>query len=295
LYAWLTVGLMAVISASTGCAAPLTLSADGKTSYVITVAADAIAPEKTAATELKTHLEAVTGATFAIRDEALVGEADPQIVVGPGPRFKAAFPDVDLAALDRDGIVIKTSGNKLYLAGGRPRGTLYAVYSFLEDTVGCRWWTASEGHTPDAPTLSIPELDTVYAPKIKCREAFYRGAFDGVYAARSKCNGHFERVPPEYGGHYNILGWCHTFNQLLPPEKYFEDHPEWYSLIDGRRVHEGAQLCLTNEEMRKELTAQALEWVRNSHDAGMISISQNDCWGPCQCDECKAVVEEEGA
>ena len=287
--------LLIIAVLGTAGAAPLALTRDGDTDFVITVGADAIAPEITAANELKTHLEAVTGATFEIREEALVDEAAPQIVVGPTARFRAAFPDIDLEALGHDGIVMKTAETRLYLAGGRPRGTLYAVYTFLEDQVGCRWWTATESHMPDEPSLQVDELDTVYVPRLQYREAFYRGAFSTPFAPRLKCNGHFAHIPPEYGGHYNILGWCHTFNQLLPPEEYFEQHPEWYSLIDGKRVHEGAQLCLTNDEMREELTRRALEWVRKDPTAGIISISQNDCWGPCQCDKCQAVVKEEGA
>ncbi|MBM3501474.1 MAG: DUF4838 domain-containing protein, partial [Armatimonadetes bacterium] len=186
-------------------------------------------------------------------------------------------------------------GDALVLTGGRPRGTLYAVYTFLEDVVGIRWWTAGERFIPQKPTLEVPDLSSVYVPKLQYREAFYRGAFDGVFAARLKTNGHFERIPPEYGGHYNLIGWCHTFYQLLPPEKYFAEHPDWYSLLNGKRTAEGGQLCLTNAEMRAELTRVALEWCRKDPTAGMISIAQNDWGGNCQCEACKAVEEAEGS
>jgi len=279
-------------------ACAMSLSVDGRSDYTITVARDAIVPEMTAATELQSHLRQVTGAELPIRTEAEVPQGAKQIVVGPGPRFKAACPKVDLPALKHDGIVMRTVGDNLYLAGGRPRGTLYAVYSFLEDIVGCRWWSATESFVPTKPSLDVPELDTVYLPKLQCREAFYRGAFDGIYAARSKCNGHFERVPAEYGGHYTIIGWCHTFNQILPPEKYFKDHPEWYSEIGGKRLGGGGervQLCLTNEEMLAEFTKNTLEWVRKDPGAGMISISQNDWHGQCQCEKCAALEQHEGS
>jgi len=172
---------------------------------------------------------------------------------------------------------------------------LYAVYTFLEDVVGCRWWTSTENFIPHKPVLEIPDLDRVYVPKLQYREAFYRDAFDGVFAARLKCNGHFARIPPEFGGHYTLIGWCHTFYQLLPPEKYFAQHPDWFSEINGKRTAEGAQLCLTNEEMRAELTRNALAWIRQNPSAGIISISQNDCHGACQCARCRKVVEEEGS
>jgi hypothetical protein len=269
------------------------LADGGKSDYVIVVQGDAIPAEKTAAFELQSSLKAVTGALPPIVEAAPPGAK--QIVLGPCPAFAAAFPDVDLSALKRDGIAIKTSGDALYLAGGRPRGTLYAVYTFLEDVVGCRWWSAEESFTPVKSRLELPELNIVYSPKLFYREAFYRGAFNPIYAARSKCNGHFEGIPEEYGSHYSLLGWCHTFYQLMPPDKYFKDHPEWYSEISGARTAEGAQLCLTNDEMRAEFVKNALEWLRNNPAAGIISIAQNDCGGNCQCAKCAAVEQEEGA
>jgi uncharacterized protein DUF4838/glycosyl hydrolase family 67 len=290
-----TLTLLAAISASAAQAAALTLSAEGASQYVIVVAKDATKPENTAARELQSHLQTVTGATFLVRHESDVPATAKQIVVGPTARFRATFPDFDLNSLRRDGIVMKTKGDQLFLAGDRPRGTLYAVYSFLEDIVGCRWWSATEHFTPHVATLRVPELNTVYVPKLLCREAFYRGAFDGVYAARSKCNGHFERISEEYGGHYSILGWCHTFNQLLPPDTYFPTHPEWFSEINGKRVGHHSQLCLTNTEMRAEFIKKALEWVRKDPNAGIISISQNDWHNRCTCEACAAVEEKEGA
>jgi hypothetical protein len=278
-----------------GSAYALTLAQDGASDYVIAVAQDAIAPEQTAARELQSFLQQVTGAKLPILPEADCANQPKRIVVGQSQALREAFPQLDLASLQHDGIVLRTRGDTLFFAGGRPRGTLYAVYTFLEDTVGCRWWSSTESTIPKKPTLEIPSLDTVYVPKLQYREAFYRDAFDGIFAARCKCNGHFERIPPEYGGHYNLLGWCHTFERLLPPSKYFAAHPEWYSEINGKRSADHTQICLTNEEARKELTRNALEWIRKDPSAGMISIAQNDWGGACQCANCRKVVEEEGS
>lgn len=269
------------------------LSRDGVTDWAIVVAEDAIAPEQTAARELQEHLEAVTGAAFPIQNT--VAKDAKAIVVGPSPEFAATFPEIDLDALGHDGIVMKSAENRIYLAGGRPRGTLYAVYTFLEDVAGCRWWSSTERYVPKKPALRSPPLDEVYSPSLVYREAFYRGAFDGVYAARSKCNGHFEQIPEEYGGHYNILGWCHTFYQILPPDRYFSEHPEWYSEIDGERRAERTQLCLTNEAMRAEFVKNTLEWIRKNPEAGMVSISQNDWHGYCQCAKCAAQNDAAGS
>ncbi|MBN1346915.1 MAG: DUF4838 domain-containing protein [Phycisphaerae bacterium] len=287
---------LVLLSCAGADASGMALTKDGKSAYVIAVGPDAIESEKTAASELQGFIEKVTGAKLPIRTESDVAGDAPRILVGASAEAKRLCPGVDWTALGQDGIVLKTSGKHLVLAGGRPRGALYAAYTFLEDVVGCRWWTSTESTIPKKPDLTMPELNVTYTPKLRYREAFYRDVTHyPIFAARLKCNGHFEQIPPSHGGHYTILGWCHTFYMLLPPEKYFKDHSEWYSEINGKRVHEGAQLCLTNDEMRMALTAAALDWIRKSPQAGIIDISQNDWHGQCQCAKCKAVEQEEGS
>ena len=273
----------------------LCVAKDGSTDYVITIAASPTAVQSTAARELQEHLAAVTGVKLKIVAENDIPPDARQIVVGPSKRLKQLLPDLDVDALGHDGIVMKTVGKDIVLAGRAPRGVLNAVYTFLEDVVGCRWWTSEESYVPKKPTLTIPALDVAYAPPLRYREAYYRDALNGVFAARQKCNGHACRIPPEYGGHYRFAGFVHTFYPLLPPAKYFAEHPEWYSLIKGKRTTDRAQLCLTNEEMRKELVRNAIARLRKDPAAGIISISQNDWRNPCQCERCRAVVKEEGS
>ena len=162
--------------------------------------------------------------------------------------------------------------------------------------MGCRWWTSTESYIPRHPTLSVSKsLNIQHAPKLRYREAFYQDTFDTVTAARFKLNGHHHRVSPEYGDHYQFVGFVHTFFPFLPPATYFADHPEWYSELDGKRTAERSQLCLTNREMRQEMVKVALERLRSQPSAGFISISQNDWHGQCQCEACRAVEQEEGS
>src|SRR5690606_38717057 len=68
-----------------------------------------------------------------------------------------------------------------------------------------------------------------------------------------------------------------------------------YALVKGKRQRERTQLCLTNVEMRKELTRNALERLHQTPGATMISISQNDNNNRCECEACRAVEEREGS
>jgi len=290
----LTVALVGVLVAGSG-AFGMTLAQNGKARCPIVVARNAIAAERTAAQDLASILHEVTGATFEIRTPGEVAEGERQIIVGPSSRTRHFAPDVDVAQLGSDGIAIRTVGDRLLLFGGRPRGTINAVSTFLEDVVGCRWWTSTESTIPKKPTLEVEGLNTVYTPKLFSREVFFKDAFEPVFANRLKTNGHFSPIPPERGGHVELIGWCHTFWPLLPPEKHFAEHPEWYSEINGKRTYEGAQICLTNEEARKELTRNVLALLRAQPDARLISVAQNDWGGQCQCAACRAVEAEEGS
>jgi hypothetical protein len=103
------------------------------------------------------------------------------------------------------------------------------------------------------------------------------------------------RLEAKHGGKIIYKGFVHTFYPLLPPEQYFKDHPEYYSEINGRRTHEYAQLCLTNPEVVRLVAERVKEWLRESPDADIVSVSQNDWGGWCECANCKALDEREGS
>ncbi len=273
-------------------AGPLTIARDGVSRAVVLVAADATGSEKYAASELATFLTQATGTTINIVSKAergavrlLVGEKAARLA---DRRFRAL-------GLGEEGFVIRTVGNDLILAGGRPRGTLYAVYTFLEDEVGCRWWSTKVSTIPKRPTLTVADLDIRFVPQLEYRESFWFDALDGDWAARNKCNGNSDRLDAKHGGRHTYEGFVHTFYGLIPPGRYFKDHPEWFSEINGKRTHENAQLCLTNEEMRRELVKNLKARLRANPAATIASIAQNDCHGNCQCAKCAAIDREEGS
>jgi len=105
----------------------LTLAANGQSAYTIALAADAIPAEKTAAQQLQKYLQQVTGATLPIAPESEVQAGAPQILVGAGKRARTLLPLQKWDALGSDGIVIKTAGNKLVIAGGRRTPARFAV------------------------------------------------------------------------------------------------------------------------------------------------------------------------
>jgi tetratricopeptide (TPR) repeat protein len=299
----------AVFLSGTAADKQLTLAKGGKTSYTIVTPNNPSPVEATAAKELQQYFNAITGANIAIVKESAAKKNKPQIVVGNSARARELVPGLNADKLPYDGIVISTTGNHIVLVGHPVRGTLYAVNTFLEEACGVRWWTSTEQYVPVVKTLKAPSLNINYAPKLIYREAFYKDVYSSdvnfrneyykdvqsdIFAVRMKNNGYFTDIRPEFGGYHKFQYFVHSFFPILPPEKYFDKHPEWYSQIDGKRKHEYTQLCLTNEQMQAEFIKNALDSLRQHPDMDFISVSQNDCHGACQCDKCQAVVKEEG-
>ncbi|MDD4869099.1 MAG: DUF4838 domain-containing protein [Kiritimatiellae bacterium] len=243
--------------------------------------------EKTAANELQLHLQKVTKGDFPIVAEKDVPK-DVKSLIFVGKTSKS--PQKNFAF---DEILIQSKDGNLILTGHSRRGTLYAVYSFLQDIVGVRWWTPDETFIPKKESLEIPgDLNISYAPKMISREMYHRWVQSGIFSARMKGNGN---IPPEYGGKVSIIHFVHSFYKIIPPEKYFDKHPEWFSEIKGKRTCDNAQLCLTNDELCKEVTKNILETLRKNPDARFIDISQNDWHKNCTCEKCKALDENEGS
>ncbi|MHC4982027.1 MAG: DUF4838 domain-containing protein [Planctomycetota bacterium] len=287
------VGFM-LMSALAGCASvggSFVIAEGGRATADIVLAEGESAPVRHAAAELGDFLEQVTGAKFRINRQP--GKAGFHLLVGP-KAAKFAVPEFTTDGLGAEGIVLRTVGDKLVLAGGRPRGTVYAVYTFLETYVGCRWWSSRAARVPQMPDLAVGALDVRYVPPLEYRYPYWSDAFDLDWAVRNKSNGPPGLRQAKYGG-YMSHGKVHTFYRLIPPAKYFEDHPDWFSLISGRRRHKMAQLCLSNEQMRRELVKNLKAWIRRTPHRRVFSVSQNDWHGNCECARCRAADAKAGS
>ncbi len=276
--------------------AEMTLARGGETKYAIVVDPEATVAEKHAASELSSFLGQVTGAQFPVLERAR--RLDRRcIYVGPGRAARRVARDLPWDGFGRDGIAIQTVGRDLVLAGDRPRGTLYAVYSFLEDTVGCRWWSSKASFVPQIADLTIPDQHVRYAPALEYRETFWWDAFDGDWACRNKSVGNRPQLQEKHGGGITYEGFVHTFNRLIP-DAAFEEHPQWFSERNGERTGGPgvrSQLCLTNPEVLDLVETRVRERLAANPTAGIVSVSQNDWDNHCLCAECLALERYDGS
>ena len=237
-----------------------------------------------AAEELSHYLKRITGASFDICEQ---GEP-------------AIYLSVD-EALAAEEIAVITDENGITLSGGSVRGAFYAVYAFLEDVLGVRFYTHDATKVPSVPELSLEYNCLRDKPALEYRQLDGPLQSFGDWMAHNRLNAsraHEEKdCLDRYGGGKKYALFVHTFDKLVPPELYFDEHPEYFALRDGARVGYHSQLCLTNPEVLAIATESVRRELRANPDAAIISVSQNDGLGTncCTCPECARVDAEEGS
>lgn len=270
----------------------------------VIVLPDAATPvEKSAAAELADGLKRVTGASFAVVAESQAPSGT-RLYVGATKASKSLRPN---RGWKMDEVLVDNVADGVVLDGHPERAPIYAVDCYLERELGVRWWTSKAAAYPKnaSPVAKVKRYS--HASPFKFRETYFLDAFDPDFKVRSKinytsvCRYEFDRnrsIPKEKGGDYTLYFFkgrssaYHSAFEVLPPSKYFEKHPEWYSFVRGKR--QPKQLCCTNREMLDEYIRMTKELLRASPDCNFIQCSQNDDWDPCWCEKCSAVKESEG-
>ena len=288
--------LWQLLAPQTACGKKYTVFADGRSEYVIVLASDAVENERLAAVELQRWLFEVSGVQLPIVAPN-EGQRGRRLIVGFNAAAEQLLKGEVKPEAGNDSFTYRNVGGDILLWGGADRGTLYAVYSLLERELGCRWYTSDVSLAPRRTEWTFARLFNHEKPALRMRDDNYRDAMEPRFAARLRNN----TIPlPTVDGRGLIPGsairyWsCHTFGQFVPVNKYFDTHPEYFSLIDGKRLRDRSQLCLTNPDVLRLCTQGILERMRTLPDFLVYSLSQNDWYNPCQCSKCQAIVDKYG-
>ena len=271
------------------------LADNGRTDWKIVIPKQAIASERHAAEELKHFLKEISQASFPIVEDDLPKQ-DKLIILGLKNRLlEPALSSDQESDLGREGFIMRANANTVVIAGGQPRGTLYGVYSFLEKKLGCRWFYRGVSSIPKRSCLWISHYDEMQKPIFEYRDPYFRGSIDPDWHARNKSNSDFVDLENIHGKKVKYAYFVHSFNRLMPVDVYFSEHPEYYSEIDGQRISDRTQLCLTNPEVLKICTERVRDLLRDDPDVSIVSVSQNDWINPCQCEKCSKIDDMEGS
>ncbi|MCX5642742.1 MAG: DUF4838 domain-containing protein [Candidatus Omnitrophica bacterium] len=276
-----------------------------------------------AAVDIAGLLQKIPGVKIKIQPGDCPKEPEPAIILLVSSLFnkhkktlKELFGEIEVPVdeqsfIIKSGVASEKNGLPLYLVLGADRaGAMYGAYELL-NTFGFRWFgpDAWEDETPDRKTLRFPAVDLKQVPSFKTR-----GAFGGKtenrkdflrWIARNKLN-YVSTQKDEIPFCKKLclkltMGGGHDFTQkYIPPAKYYESHPEWYALIDGKRTWRsnevardemGYNICLSNREAVAEGIKNFIDNLVRDEElrcADFINIWPLDV-GPryCQCDNCR--------
>ncbi len=266
------------------------------TSCAVVIPQNASAQERFGANLLVEYLKPLFGIDAEVVSDA-AELSGPFIAIGdtrfsPAPK---AFSD--------QGYELAVADGSLFIQGGG-RGVLYGVLAALEEDWGMRHYNQYDAAiVPDGAVLQV--TPRAYTPVFEMREPLYQDAWGAPKARewagfnRMQPVSYYSIVEPEYGG-----GLCypeyfiHTYYDLVPTDKYYDTHPEYFPLRNGKRhrtTRSDGQLCYSNPDL-PELIAEQLKTVIAKVPASRVfSVSTNDnVFDNCECPGCTAVISTEG-
>lgn len=272
----------------------ITLAVDGNTPYKILYEKNANEELKSAVRFLAETLQQMIGCeTIEIIEE---GNADKGYFISIGNTQLSENINID--QIENDGYILKVKDDNLIIKGANQNGTKNGIYDFLETKLGCMFLRNDYDYIPEFPTIRLENYNEVINPSITWRKQFQYEALQNNWYDKLKLNGTKAKAGFKEGVYAQWGTWCHTQFQFVPPEKYFESHPEYFALINGKRCYQTkwhssdmqTHLCLTNEDVYEIVKAGMKSEIQKNPEALYWDFSIMDTpIKVCQCPECNRI------
>ena len=271
---------------------PLYIVEAGESDYCIVTADDHDKCIDTAVAELQTYIEKISGVKLNAVSEAALPEGAKAISLGETAISDAV--DFDYTAIGEDGFLLHSDGENFIIRGEDSRGTLYGVYTFLEEYLGVRWFTPKLETVPESENVVIDkELHRVVEPSFVVRRND-TGGTNEAYRARTKMNVSFHKDATAYGGTLTYVLWDVTLTKLVP-DSLFSTHPEYFAMDENGNRHTD-HVCLSHPEVLETAIENARAAIESStNGAKFLHVGQKDNSNYCHCETCEALYAQYGA
>lgn len=275
-------------------AEPITIVENGHSAF--SICCDPAAPHsvKRAVQELQLYIKKVSGADIPLQGTR---SAEPFISIGNTPALRRASIRTD--DLPQEGYKIITRDGNIFIVGsdtpdgspadggGTSTGSLFGTYTFIEKYLGVRWFMPGElgEYVPRNHSIIVPGTHIIDAPDFKMRAL--------PYIQNEKPEVKQWYVRNRLGGSLK-LSYGHNWHRVIPAA-LFEQHPEYFALIGGKRIKpvgsKGHKLCTTNKGLIREYALAAVNYFSRSKGNTTFSLSPSDGRGWCECNECRKLDE----
>jgi hypothetical protein len=231
---------------------------------------------------------------------------EPAIFVGRGVAAQAGMiTEAELEAVRFDGHVIKASGGRIALAAQRPGGTIFAAYRLLEN-LGLKRY--SGGRELPFVEVFLPLEGGRLPPLAVADKPFFEYRSVISHVSRGACGESYNDVgDPQMAANQDVLGkparkdwlpneWLggdHTAAYLVTKQLYYDEHPEYFAWINGKRLPKSTlmqrmSLCLSRPDVVRLSRERMVEWMGMQSDRRFFYCTDADS-GPCQCPDCRAL------
>ncbi|MFN8241963.1 MAG: DUF4838 domain-containing protein [Bacteroidales bacterium] len=261
------------------CTRQAELCSDGKAFFSISVGGKSDSLTRVSGLFLKQYLDRITGSSFRLSDTGEV--PGKQILIGR-EQVKDTALLREISSLKDDGFIIQTEEDRIIIAGATSRGDMNGASTFLEESTGYTKLTSDAEYVPSIRELKVRPSRKKYEPAFSFRHPYFADRHDPFFTSLNKISS------------FDDWGlFVHTFRTLCSPEEYFDAHPGYFSLVNGKRIRDG-QLCLSNPAVIKLLGDNLEKLISKNPTKKYWSVSQNDCINYCECENCKKLYEKYG-
>ncbi len=272
---------------------PMYIVQNGETDFVIVTEDEPDECILTAVDEMQTYAKKISGVELEYITESKYTENTKAIIIGE-TKLEKNVTNINRSEIGPDGFMLYSDGTNLLIAGGDSRGTLYGVYTFLEEYLGVRWFTPELEVVPESKDIVVDaNISRIVQPSFSIRRNSCAGATD-AYRAKHKINVSFWNEAPEYGGALTYVLWDVTLDKLVP-DALFAGHPEYFAMnTDGTRTTD--HVCLSHPEVLPIAIKNAREAILAcERDSKYIHIGQKDNSNYCHCEACEALYQKYGS
>lgn len=270
------------------------LADNGKTDYKIVVAREQSDYIEFAVEELVNLFEEATGATLPVvyDDEVGYSETAKLISIGETAVKQASGVEVPYDEFLTSGARLVNKGDCVILVGGTDRGSLYAVYDFLQILFNYEYYDMEVYTIDKADKVYLPVLDDKDIPTYDIRyfgdalsEASAGGNIHNAWRLRLVQGDEDVAVTGHAATSYIIKP--SVYNNPSVPETY---HPDWFT-APGTGDFD-TTLCYSNKEMQAEFIKNIEKILDQYPTATIIGVEQADVNAWCHCEDCTAAIRK---
>ena len=289
-----------LISFSLTVYAGIPLAKDGKTTAEIIIDKNSDKVVKFAASEFQHWVKEISGAKLPVVSKP--GKMRYKIFLQVNPSlFKT---DIEKMR-GSDGYAVRQQGNNLYIFASKSKGILNGVFKLLfknTDIIWARPNTEFGTIFSKNPNLILTKTDYIDIPVYILRGWQMIGPRNHIpselWQIRNGCNWSAATINynPMYKKFGNILeygGGHNLVSRYITKKKYFKTHPDFFSLIDGKRIsaRKITQLCFTNPKMTKAFIKELNAKIKKNPDYDTYRIMIEDNHNVCNCTKCLEAIK----